>query len=354
MRLSFKKSLLAFVVGIGFASSSGYADSLSPTVVACNRAIQLLKPLAEGGDAAAQYALGHAYSAQLKYCGGLKRDWDLALPWYQKAAEQGHAGAQHEFANIHSIGWIVPKDEKKALEWYRKAAAQDHRASISLIAGYYRDGEIVEKDRVLHYMLKVLSTRDEEWSGSDYVPDMLAVIRRKMSPDQVSEAEQLIKDWKVGTPLPMATKTGRKPPVDWFVKEALTGDLEAQYRAGLLYKEGDLFLRMNEDDEKAVHWLRKAAERGHADAQFQLGVMNEQMRGMPPDAVIAFMLWSLSAKSGNEQARYKRDRLEKILTEEQRAEANALIADWKVGTPFPTQTRTGIRQKSATAKATTD
>ena len=350
-----KKRLCSLLLYAGLAGTA-HADAtgIEQLVISCTQAIQKLLPLAKGGNTNAQFALGHAHSSQLPYCEGLPRDWKEATPWYLKAARQGHVEAQSELASLYRNGWGVSQDAREALKWYRKAAAQNHRASMALLATFYRDGDIVDRDRVLYYMFTAMGNCGKEWNGSANVADMLAHMENKMSPAQVAEAKRLIQKWKVGTPLPTVTKTGLTHPLMWFEKDAEAGNLDAQYRAGLMYKEGDHYSGMREDDSKAVFWLRKAAERGHGDAQYQLGVMHEQVRGVPPDAVIAFMLWSLSANGGNDSARYKRDNLARILTDEQRAEATALLAAWTVGTPLPTQTKTGVRPQTAATTTHTD
>ena len=56
---------------------------------------------AQSGDAAAQYELGNCYSVG---DGGVKQDDTEAVKWYRKAAEQGHADAQHDLAIYYIAG----------------------------------------------------------------------------------------------------------------------------------------------------------------------------------------------------------------------------------------------------------
>ena len=44
----------------------------------------------------------------------------------------------------------------------------------------------------------------------------------------------------------------------------------AQYNLGVMYDQGD---GVTEDHAEALRWYRLAAEQGHAEAQFNLGVM---------------------------------------------------------------------------------
>ena len=51
-------------------------------------------------------------------------------------------------------------------------------------------------------------------------------------------------------------------------KAAEQGDSEAQYNLGFMYDQS-----VPEDKAEAVRWYRLAAEQGHVDAQFNLGIM---------------------------------------------------------------------------------
>ena len=74
----------------------------------------LFYPLAEKGDARAQYNLGLLYASGL----GVAHDYQAALKWHRMAAKQGHAGAQNELAQMYSKGQGVPQDYVRAYMWY--------------------------------------------------------------------------------------------------------------------------------------------------------------------------------------------------------------------------------------------
>ncbi len=78
----------------------------------------LLYPLAERGDARAQYNLGLLYASGL----GVTHDYQAALKWHRMAAKQGHAGAQSELAQMYSKGQGVSQDYIHAHMWYSIAA----------------------------------------------------------------------------------------------------------------------------------------------------------------------------------------------------------------------------------------
>ncbi len=56
---------------------------------------------------------------------------------------------------------------------------------------------------------------------------------------------------------------------------------------------------VQQDNTEAAKWLRKAAERGHADAQFNLGVMYNNGEGVPEDDIEAVKWYRKAAEQGN-------------------------------------------------------
>jgi TPR repeat protein len=63
----------------------------------------------------------------------LARDWEEAIKWYGKAAEQNHAGAQFNLGEMYKEGRGVPLDEKEAEKWYQTAADQGHEDACSAL-----------------------------------------------------------------------------------------------------------------------------------------------------------------------------------------------------------------------------
>jgi len=76
-------------------------------------ALHELQPLAEQGNAAAQYALGvmHANGD------GVPMNLDTALKWYTLSAEQGYAFSQYTLAKIYASHGGVPTDYVRAHMW---------------------------------------------------------------------------------------------------------------------------------------------------------------------------------------------------------------------------------------------
>ena len=57
-----------------------------------------------------------------------------------------------------------------------------------------------------------------------------------------------------------------------------------------------------QDDQQAVAWLRKAAERGHAEAQFSLGQMYSNGRGVAQDSEVAASWYQKAGQQGETRA----------------------------------------------------
>ena len=80
---------------------------------------------------------------------------------------------------------------------------------------------------------------------------------------------------------------------------AETGDATAQFMLGTLYAEGK---GVANDFSEAKEWFRKAANQGHADAQYSLGVIYSGGFVEPLDLAEGYVWFCLAAKSGVEVA----------------------------------------------------
>ena len=81
-------------------------------------AAQTWRPLAEDGDALAQFNLGLLHETGR----GVAEDPAQAAGWYERAARQGMVRAQYNLALLHQVGRGVPQDVAQALFWLEVAA----------------------------------------------------------------------------------------------------------------------------------------------------------------------------------------------------------------------------------------
>ena len=81
-------------------------------------ALRIWKPLAEQGNASAQFGLGVMFYDGI----GVPQDYKTALKWYKLAAEQGSANAQYQLSVMYGLGHGVIQDWVYAHMWGNLAA----------------------------------------------------------------------------------------------------------------------------------------------------------------------------------------------------------------------------------------
>ena len=86
-------------------------------------------PLAELGDAEAQYNLGVMYDQGAS----VDRDLAMAAGWYLKAAKQGFRDAQTNLGMMYYHGEGVPCDHSEASKWLQLAADSGDTEATALL-----------------------------------------------------------------------------------------------------------------------------------------------------------------------------------------------------------------------------
>lgn len=193
---------ITFALGLHASAVAGFTEGAN-AYNAKNYALALkeVMPLAKKGHADAQHLLGLMY-----YMGrGVARDYKQALTWHRKAAMQGKADAQYVVGAMYYTGNAVPQDHKTAISWFRKAAEQGHaeaQHALGLMYRYHAAG--LPQDMVLAYMLWNLAAA----SGNANAVEQRAAIARRMTQEQIEEAQAMSRSWRPGTPLPTKSRTG--------------------------------------------------------------------------------------------------------------------------------------------------
>ena len=161
-----------------------YAEGLEAYNAGDNEtALQQWRPLAEQGDANAQYALGIMYANG----NGVVQDYAEAVDWYRKAAEQGYALAQNNLGLMYKNGNGMIQDYAEAVNWYRLAAEQGHANAQSNLGAMYMFGKGVTKDNVITHMWLNISGANGFAIGSEG----RVLIEEFMTSEQIAEAQAL-------------------------------------------------------------------------------------------------------------------------------------------------------------------
>lgn len=92
-----------------------------------------------------------------------------------------------------------------------------------------------------------------------------------------------------------------------FRKAAERGDANAQFNLGECYSLG---LGVSKNDVEATEWYAKAAEQGHARAQCYLGGCYFYGKGKPKDEKKAIEWYSKAAKQGDGLAQSALERIQ--------------------------------------------
>ena len=157
------------------------------------KALELWRPLADKGDADAQYRLGSLY-AEGK---GVEQNDATALVWYQRAAEQGNALAQYNVGASYVAGLGIAKSDVDAVKWFRRAADQGMPFAQLNLGLMYAAGHGVPYDSVeaMKWLQLALFGLPAGGARSD-VARAMEDVSAKMTPDQLREAKLRVRNFK--------------------------------------------------------------------------------------------------------------------------------------------------------------
>jgi hypothetical protein len=147
-----------------------------------------LRPLAEQGDAVAQFYLGLMYDGGY----GVPQDYATAWGWYEKAAVQGNVLAQVALGRMYYDGRGVPEDNQLALRWFRLAANKGNAIAQKQLGSMYENGIAVPRDLIEAHKWYNLAGANGNKLGAEF-RELLAL---EMTPAQIAEAHKRAREWK--------------------------------------------------------------------------------------------------------------------------------------------------------------
>jgi len=149
-------------------------------------------PLAQRGDAVAQLDLGWMYFSGR----GVPQDSKEAVRWYRAAAEQGEPNAQVNLGWMYDHGRGVPQDYTEAVRWYRAAAEQGDSGGQVDLGRMYENGLGVSQDYIQAHMWFNLAAASGDATAAKEAIKERDSIASNMTPEQISEAQRLAREWK--------------------------------------------------------------------------------------------------------------------------------------------------------------
>ncbi|MGH8282996.1 MAG: TonB family protein [Gammaproteobacteria bacterium] len=209
--------LLAACTSLSLPQSGGEATTF-----------QNLLPSAEKGDLEAQDDVGYMYETGE----GAPLDYQQAVIWYRRAADQGYAPSERHLGYMYGEGLGVQQDYGQAVIWYQRAAQQGDAWAENNMGYLYETGFGVPKD---YSLALVWYTR--------------AATQRNPAAE-VNLGNMYLSG--------LGTKQDYAAAMQWYTVAAIHGYFQAQLRLGTLYAYG---WGVEKDEGQAAYWFGKAAAR---------------------------------------------------------------------------------------------
>ena len=193
---------------------------------------------AEAGDSYCQERIADCYADGY----GTLQCTELAVHYYELAANQNNVNAQVKMANRYAEGNGVEKSIKKAIYWWIKAAGSDNPEANYRLGNAYATGTgVLENyDTAMNYWVKA--------ANLGYVEAMVQIADIYQIPPKEANIEQDLITSKY-----------------WWTKAAEGGNAYAMYRLGECFEKAIGIPQPNLDD--AYRWYNLAAENGCEEAQ---------------------------------------------------------------------------------------
>jgi TPR repeat protein len=183
-------------------------------------------------------------------------------------AEAGDAMAEFFIGTMYWGGLGTQKDTKEAAKWLRRGAERGNAEAQDLLAYLYENGSGIPQDYAQAF--------------------------------------------------------------NWYQEAAKKGIPRSQHKTGLFYLDGQGVQR---DDIEGAKWLRQSAIQGYADSCFGLGILYIRGQGVSRDWTQAYAWLAMAEQAKSETIRAmaaeKRNIIARGLSEEERKQADDLVAIWK-------------------------
>ena len=245
-------------------------------------------------------------------------------------------GAMHEFATVEG----VQEDVTEIVLNVKKILFKCHtRDPQSLILSVNKDGLVTAGDIELNQNIEIINPKQPICTldkKKKLTIEFEVKIGRGFCPgDENKKSEQAIGVVPVDSLFSPVTRVryavesarvGQRTDYDRLVLEVwtdgrITPDDALLQSSAILQHHLDVFVgydknaiefeqvEVKQDDEKAAEFYRKAAERNHPKAQFNLGMMYDNGEGVTQDHVKAHALSNMAAASGDKFAAKNRDNI---------------------------------------------
>ena len=256
---------------------------------------QWMNRAAEAENGVGLFEVGECYLTGF----GVTKHEESAFTFFKKAALKGNVDAQNRLASMYlnqeGILAVEDNDTVKKQEFYRlgvswleKAAAQgDKTAKFNLGFGGFNNlwGIKITKAEIYKYLKE---------SSSETIEAKFLLGQMCLNSEGFDEnGKQLSYNY---------SEEGKKLAFEWIEQAAKDDEsnIEAPFILGNLCTKG---AGVEKSDEQAVLWYQKAADKGHVQSMYLLGVYFSQ-QNTPESWELAFKYFGKAANTGHTKAQY--------------------------------------------------
>lgn len=246
------------------------------------------------GDAEGQFL----YGGMLIRGQGTPKEDEKGFIWINKSANQGYSEAMAGLGYCFESGLGVNKDFGKAVEWYLKAAEKGHVQSQDYIGDCYNEGKGVAQNRkeAVKWYIKACENGDKETCAKLQIEDFIEPnypvreIPTNQANDYYTQAQHF------------QNQNEHNKELIFLLKASVQNHLQALTRLGYMNAIG---VGIENDDERAFAYYKKAATRGWPEAQVFYADCYENGYGTPKNIAKAEEWYLKAAKQNNAKAQYK-------------------------------------------------
>jgi len=178
----------------------------------------------------------------------IDRDYEQSLKWSMVAAEAGDVDAKLRIAEMHEKGLGVNKDTTKAFELYKKMAKMGNVESQIKIGYMHQHGVGVSQDFYKAVKWNSLAAESGDPRGAHGLGVAYA--------------------YGLG-----GSQKNQSTASRFFIKAAEAGHADAQFRLALRYLQG---IGLPKDRDKHDYWIKEAAHNSHGGAVFMEYIKDEK------------------------------------------------------------------------------
>lgn len=136
---------------------------------------------------AANGPVAHAGSWEDATAAFAKKEYAAAMKLMRPLAEKGNALAQYQIALMHKMGLGISKDAKEAKKWSRLAAKQGNADAQALLGSLYYKAEGGESPDVVRAYIWYDASAGQ---GSAEAKKEIVSLTKDMTPQQLSDARE--------------------------------------------------------------------------------------------------------------------------------------------------------------------